>query len=334
MSSPTETAVAVRETGPRALIAQHADSFATVLPSHINAASWVRVAQGALKRGKMQGNQYVLEIAAQNNPGRFLAALLDAARLGLEPGTEEYYLTPRKEKGRLEILGIVGWQGYVELMYRAGAVSTVVAELVRQEDNYHYRRGVDRVPVHDYVKFGGEASRGPIIGVYAYAEMKDGAISRVIELGQEDIDKIKAQSQGADSDFSPWQNWEEAMWLKSAVRQLRKWVPTSSEWRAEKTTTPPPPMHIPEADEPRIDYNTGEVLEASGLDEFAPNKVSPGMVQHIQILYRERGVTDRAERLADTSAVIGRDVTTTNDLTVEEGARLAEVLEKSPVPAK
>ena len=37
--------------------------------------------------------------------------MLDAARLGLEPGTEQFYLTPRKVKGQMEILGIVGESG-------------------------------------------------------------------------------------------------------------------------------------------------------------------------------------------------------------------------------
>jgi hypothetical protein len=79
----------------------------------------------------------------------FLAALLDAARLGLEPGTEQYYLTPRKVKGRLEILGIVGYQGYIELMYRAGAVSSVVAEVVYSNDKFTVPAGPDERPVHE-----------------------------------------------------------------------------------------------------------------------------------------------------------------------------------------
>jgi hypothetical protein len=118
-----------------------ADDFATVLPTHVRPDTFVRVAQGALKRGKKQGNRFELEIAAGNNPGAFMAALLDAARLGLEPGTEQFYLTPRKVKGQLEILGIVGWQGYVELMYRAGAVSSVVAEVVHANDKFRFQPG-------------------------------------------------------------------------------------------------------------------------------------------------------------------------------------------------
>src|SRR5690606_4134876 len=108
MTQTISQAVATRDNTPAGLIKQYSESFAQVLPSHVKPATWVRLAQGALKRGKRtQDGRFELEVAAANNPGAFLAALLDAARLGLEPGTEQYYLTPRKVKGRLEILGIV-----------------------------------------------------------------------------------------------------------------------------------------------------------------------------------------------------------------------------------
>jgi recombination protein RecT len=241
MSAQTVSdAVAKRDNSPSGLIKTYTADFASVLPSHIKAETWVRLAQGALRKGKRVENdkdpnfgRFELEIAAANNPGVFLASLLDAARLGLEPGTEHYYLTPRKVKGRLEILGIVGYQGHIELIYRAGAVASVIAEVVRQNDHYRYRRGVDEVPVHEYPPFQRESERGPLVGVYAYARMKDGAVSRVVELNADDIARIKASSQGSDSDYSPWKLHEPAMWLKSSVRQLQKWVPTSAEYRRE-----------------------------------------------------------------------------------------------------
>jgi recombination protein RecT len=270
--------VAKRDEVPRAsaLVTQYKADFSTVLPSHIKADTWVRVAQGALKRGKkLEGDRHgrtELEVAALNNPAAFLSAMLDAARLGLEPGTEQFYLTPRKVKGRLEILGIVGWQGLVELIYRAGAASTVVARVVREKDNYQYQEGVDEVPVHKYQKFAGEKVRGKIVGVYAYARMKDGAISQVIELGEEDIERIKKSSQGADSPYSPWQQHTEAMWLKSAVRQLAKWVPTS----AERI----PPGDVVHVDSARGDHPSMNLpAPAGGLDEHWVN-------------YDEDGVTD------------------------------------------
>lgn len=67
-----------------------------------------------------------------------------------------------------------------------------------------------------------------------YAVMKDGATSKVVVLNRAEIARIKTSAQGADSSYSPWQTNPAAMWLKSAVRQLAKWVPTSAEYRKEQ----------------------------------------------------------------------------------------------------
>jgi len=224
--------VAQRDNSPAALIKQYSDDFRTVLPSHVKPDTWVRLAQGALKKGKRRPDGKTdLEVAAANNPGVFLAAVLDAARLGLEPGTEQFYLTPRKVKGQLEVLGIVGYQGHIELMYRAGAVSSVVAECVHENDEFDYQPGRDTVPIHRIDWDSPE--RGKLRLVYAYAPMTSGATSKVVVLNRADINKIKSSSQGSESDYSPWRTNEPAMWLKSAVRQLQKWVPTSAEYRTE-----------------------------------------------------------------------------------------------------
>jgi recombination protein RecT len=231
------TAVAKRDDTPSGLVKQYSESFTAVLPSHVKPEQWVRLAQGALKKGKRVarpggGSCTELELAAGNNPGVFLASLLESARLGLEPGTEQYYLTPRKVKGKLEILGIVGYQGYIELMYRAGAISSVVAEPVFAADKFQYRPGMDERPQHE-IDWDAE-DRGRLRLVYAYAVMKDGATSKVVVLNRAAIEKIKASSQGANSEYSPWVKHETAMWLKSAVRQLAKWVPTSAEYMREQ----------------------------------------------------------------------------------------------------
>jgi recombination protein RecT len=282
----TQAAVAKRE-APRAsaLVAQYRSDFTTVLPSHMRADTWVRVAQGALKRGKKAegdpAGRTELEVAATNNPAAFLSAMLDAARLGLEPGTEQFYLTPRKVKGRLEILGIVGWQGYVELMYRAGAVSSVVAEVVHAADHFQFRPGRDEVPDHD-IDWDAE-DRGPLRLAYAYARMKDGSTSKVVVLNRAAIERAKKSSQGSDSQYSPWQQHEAAMWLKTAVRQLAKWVPTSAERysvtgqpvthvQVEREDRPEPavtnlPLPAGGLDEAHVDYRTGEIHDAELIDE-------------------------------------------------------------------
>lgn len=233
----TSAELATRDTSAGTLVKNYSESFAAVLPSHIKAATWVRLAQGALKKGKKvdlgDGRTCTeLEIAANNNPALFLSTLLDAARLGLEPGTEQYYLTPRKVKGQLEILGIPGYQGYIELMYRAGAISSVVAECVYSNDIFTYQPGIHERPQHEID--WDAASRGTLRLVYAYAVMRDGATSKVVVLNRAAIAKIKESSPGSAYDSSPWVKHEAAMWLKSSVRQLAKWVPTSAEYMREQ----------------------------------------------------------------------------------------------------
>ncbi|KAB7850192.1 recombinase RecT [Streptomyces mobaraensis] len=219
-------AVAVRENGPGALIQQYKADLAQVMPSHVKPDTFVRLAVGVLRRDKN------LALAASNNPVALMGALMDAAQLGLTPGTEQFYLVPRKSRGRLEIQGIRGYQGEIELIYRAGAVSSVIVEVVRQADVFRYSPGRDERPHHD---IDWDASdRGPLRLVYAYAVMKDGATSKVVVLNRAQVEAAKALSQGSDSPYSPWQKHEEAMWMKTAAHRLTKWVPTSAEYMREQ----------------------------------------------------------------------------------------------------
>jgi recombination protein RecT len=263
----TQQALAKVEQTPTAMVEKYRDDFAQLLPSHVNVDTWIRLATGALRRDPN------LALAARQSPGSFMQALSDAARRGLEPGTEQYYLTPRKVKGQWEVLGIVGYQGLIELIYRAGAVSSVVAEIVYSGDTFDYQPGRDDRPTHrvDW----DAADRGALRLVYAYAVMKDGATSKVVVLNRHDIDRIKASSASAGSQYSPWKTHEGAMWLKSAVRQLAKWVPTSAEYITEQlravqkahatvasdTATVPLGDLLADADDPRYDDETGEILD-------------------------------------------------------------------------
>lgn len=56
-----------------------------------------------------------------------------------------------------------------------------------------------------------------------------------------------------------------------------------------------------------------------------PAVTGPTLAQHrrMHALWREAGVTDRGERLALTSRAVGREVTSSKELTIEEATRLA-----------
>lgn len=355
------TAVARQETRPQtpgAMVKAYSQDFANVLPSHIKPVTWVRLAQGALKKGKRykengrDTDRTELEVAASNNPGVFLAALLDAARLGLDPGTEQYYLTPRRVKGKLEILGIVGYQGYVELMYRAGAISSIVAEVVHTNDSFRYQPGRMDRPEHE-IDWDAD-DRGDRRLVYSYAVMKDGATSRVVVLNRADIDRIKKSATAADSEYSPWQTNPEAMWLKSAVRQLAKWVPTSAEYvremlRAQRDVAAEdaPGMATPTIPGGEIERDA-DVVDAELVDEppveqrqdaeppadAEPDRASQAntspsatraQLTRIHTALSDCGVSDRTERLTTLALIAGRDgLESSSDLTKYEASRIID----------
>lgn len=237
------------------------DRYEAVLPDHIDTKAFLGLAAGALYRDKK------LMEAANNSPSAFQNALMRCATLGHQPGTEEFYLVPRKNKknGNLpEIQGIEGYRGIVERMYRSGAVASVIVREVCANDSFEFVEGVHDRPVHKVDWFG--SGRGDMIGVYAYAVLTTGAVSRVVILNKADVMAAKAKSDGAESSFSPWQTNERAMWWKTAARRLEPWVPTSAEYRREQlralaeansVTT-----HHAEMVPGNVDADTGEIHDA------------------------------------------------------------------------
>ena len=213
------------------------DEIAMAAASHIKPSAIVRVTQGALRRNDK------LALAAVANPQSLLYALLDCARLGHEPDTDDYYLVPFGN----EVTGIEGYKGIIERMYRAGGVTSVVAQVVRAKDRY-VPRGQNTPPLHDYHPFDSAEQRGTLRGAYAYAVFPGGACSQVITMGRDEVMEHKAKSRGSDKPDSPWQQWEPAMWKKTVLRALEPYVPTSTEYR--NVPLPPQVLAMPDGGSP------------------------------------------------------------------------------------
>lgn len=62
----------------------------------------------------------------------FMAALMNAAQLGLEPNTPlgQVYLIPFKNKGQMEVQFQVGYKGLIDLAYRNGQMQIIQAQAV------------------------------------------------------------------------------------------------------------------------------------------------------------------------------------------------------------
>src|SRR5699024_11603990 len=79
----------------------------------------------------------------------FLAALMNAAQLGLEPNTPlgQAYLIPYNNKGVLECQFQIGYKGLIELGYRNPLMQTIQAQAVyeRSEERRVGKEGTTEV---------------------------------------------------------------------------------------------------------------------------------------------------------------------------------------------
>jgi recombination protein RecT len=186
--------------------------WADVLPKHIGAARFQRWALTLMQKPDL------IEVA--RTPAGQLSivkAFLDCASLGLEPG-RTYHLVPYKGV----VQGITDYKGEIELIYNA-IQKPVIASLVYSKDDFHMV-GANVPPKHEADWFA-EDGRGNIVGGYAYVEMGGGTYSMVVRMTEAEFLKHRAKAQIK----AVWDEWPEAMRIKTLVHQLRKFVPWSRE---------------------------------------------------------------------------------------------------------
>jgi recombinational DNA repair protein RecT len=188
--------------------------WADVLPAHIGPAKFQRWALGIMQKPDL------MEVA-RTPMGQLsiVTAFLDAATLGLEPG-REYHLVPYKGI----VKGITDYKGEVKLIWNA-VQRPVIASLVYSKDDFAMT-GANIPPRHEADWFA-EEGRDSIRGGYAYVDYGGGLYSLVIRMTEAEFLKHKAKAQTKNV----WDEWPEAMRLKTLVHQLRKWTPWSADVR-------------------------------------------------------------------------------------------------------
>lgn len=203
-----------------------ASAYGPVLPTHLDASHWLRLATGLLRKNED------LAAVALRNPASFKNALLECARLGHEPGTDAFAFVVYGS----EIVGIEQYQGEIERMYRAGAVEAIHCEVVYEDDHFHWTPG--HLPVHEADWFAED--RGAMVGVYAFATFKGGGHSKAVVMSAAEVGKHRNVARTKVM----WEKWPESMWRKTAIHELEKWVPTSAEYRREHARAAAEATHV------------------------------------------------------------------------------------------
>lgn len=191
------------------------------LPSVISTERFTRMALSALNN-----NPQLMECSQMS----FLAALMNAAQLGLEPNTPlgQAYLIPYKNKGKLECQFQLGFKGMIDLIYRNENVQTIQAHCVRENDVFTYSFGLN--PKLEHIPSVDEnGNRGEVTHVYALYKLSNGGFGFEV-MSKGDIDRhAEKYSKSFDSSFSPWKTDYESMAKKTVIKKLLKYAPLKTD---------------------------------------------------------------------------------------------------------
>lgn len=265
------------------------------LPKHITPERMARVALTSIRT-----TPKLMQCSLES----LLAAVMQSAQLGLEPGILGHaYFVPFGN----QVQFIAGYKGLLSLARRSGNIQSIAANVVCENDEFTYSYGFEEDLRH-VPKF---RNRGEIVAAYAYAVTKDGG--RYFEvMSREEVDAIRKRSKAATS--GPWVSDYAQMARKTVLRRLCNYLDLQVE-HAEAITAA--------VDQEFIDLAPGQELNLGTLPEPEP-------VQSVIAEVAPDSTTDQDSRLVLGLKEYG-GYTVTSPNTPYSGMTLADVAESEGV---
>lgn len=164
----------------------------------------------------------------QCTPNSVLGSLMTCAQLGLRPGVLGHaYLLPFRDRrsGTHQAQLVVGYQGLVELAHRSGKIQSLIARTVYENDIFEVDYGLEDKLVH---RPNMRTAKGNPIAYYAVAKFITCGHAFIVISHQEMLDY--RQTHAKSPNRGPWVDHFEAMAHKTCIRQLAKWMPSSTDF--------------------------------------------------------------------------------------------------------
>lgn len=203
----------------QAYIKAMAPAIQKALPSVITPERFTRMVLSALSSTPK---------LAECSPQSFLAAMMTAAQLGVEPNTAlgQAYLLPYRNHGQMECQFQLGYKGLIDLAYRSGEVSVIQAHTVYENDVFEYELGMDPKLRHVPAK----ADRGDAVAYYAMFKTKDGGYGFEV-MSVDDVQRhAQRYSKSYGSGSSPWRSNFDEMAKKTVLKRALKYAPLKSDF--------------------------------------------------------------------------------------------------------
>ena len=199
------------------MITDQSAALGAVLPERLDTERYSRLLLTAIKSNP----KLMAAFATQQGQVSVLLAAMQAAALGLEPNTptQECWLQPRRNNNVDECELSIGYKGYAKLARRSGQVKTLYAGVVREGDEFEWSRGLEDTFRHKQIA----DDDAPLTHAYAIARLTNGGVAfTVMTKAQVEKRRDKAESWKTEKgrQYSPWTNWTEEMWCKTALRNL------------------------------------------------------------------------------------------------------------------
>lgn len=256
-------------------------------------------------------------------PMSFMGAVMRICQIGLEPSSHfgDVYLIPfrNNKKGIYEVQIMVGYRGLMKLAYNSDKVKKIDADVVRIGDEFDvtpngiiHRKTWEEGEIKTVgtYKIAMPKEKQPIYQVYAQATLFDGTkIYRVYDMEQ--VMKAKAASKTGGA---VWNQWFEAMAIKTVIRHLSKFLPLSSEEKQRESE-----LAVSDIE----NYNEKGISQ--GNTQFIDNNFKPDFQTQEattpQKIAEEEGAMNEDKAQNDALAAVKEVV----DKLVKEGAKKTEV---------
>lgn len=218
MAEQTSTALATREVHRIVTSPSLRAQIEKALPKHLTPDRLLRMAATMIQKTPGLADCTELSLAA---------CIVECAQLGLEPDSVlgEIFFIPFKGIATI----IVGYKGFLKLIFQTGEIYKVTAHVVRKGDKFGVEYGTRPELVHVPKPHGDEKDDANWVGAYAVLHYRDGH-SDFEYLERADVFARRSRSsawRGKKPD-SPWFTDPASMWKKSAIRAAANRAPKST----------------------------------------------------------------------------------------------------------
>lgn len=201
------------------LLAHLKPSIVRALPRHMDPNRVLRIALTSIKK-----NPKLLECTTDS----LCACLLTCSQRGLAPdsSSQHAHLIPFKDRksGTTVCTLIFGYKGLMDLALRHPNVRSFhVPQVVYENDHAEFEYGLEPKLVH---KPPSGPNRGKSVAYYSVAKLENGD-TPFVWLWYDDA--VKVRNAIAHWETGAWKDHFDAMALKTAVRRLCNWLPSSAD---------------------------------------------------------------------------------------------------------